>query len=61
MNNMQYPYFPGPFGGMPPQNNIEEELNSLKMEISRLKERVSNLENKKKNDYLKKDDTLYML
>lgn len=60
MNNMPYPYFPNPFSQMPPQN-LEEELNSLKMEISKLKERVNNLENKKKNDYLKKDDSLYML
>lgn len=61
MNNMPYPYFPGPFPQAPPQNNFEEELTSLRIEINNLKERLEKLENKKKNDYLKKDDNLYML
>jgi len=61
MNNMSYPYFPGPFNGFPHQINIEDELNSLKTEISKINERLNNIENQKKNNYLKKDDSLYML
>lgn len=61
MNNMPYPYFPSPFSPIPQQNNLDDELKYLKTEISKLKERIEILENKKKNDYLKKDDTLYML
>ncbi len=61
MNNLPYPYFPSPFGGMPPQINIEEEINNLKREIMRLNDRLEKLENKKTNDYLKKDDSLNMI
>ena len=57
--NMHYPFIPNliPYT----QNNIEEEIIKLKQEIYKLKERVSLLENEKKTDYLKKDDSLYMM
>lgn len=57
--NMHYPFIPNPIPY--PQNNIEEEIIKLKQEIYKLKERVSLLENEKKTDYLKKDDSLYMM
>ena len=61
MNNTPYPYFPNPFGQFQEQVKFEEEIKNLKIEIAKLKERLNNLENKKTNDYLKKDDSLYML
>lgn len=62
MNNMPYPYFPtNPFGQFQEQVKFEEEIKNLKIEIAKLKERLNTLENKKTNDYLKKDDSLYML
>lgn len=60
MNNLPYPYFPGPFGGMP-QFNLEEEINNIKRELFKLNERIENIENKKTNNYLKKDDSLNMI
>lgn len=61
MNNLPYPYFSNPFGAMPPQFNLEEELNNIKREIMKVNERIDRLENKKTNDYLKKDDSLNMI
>lgn len=61
MNNMSYPYFPTPFGQIPNQPNVDEEINNLKKEINKLKERINRLENKNTDDYLKKDDSLHML
>ena len=58
MNNMPFPFFQPQF---PMGNNIEEEIMKLKQEINHLKERIESLENKKKNDYLQKDDSLYMM
>ncbi len=60
MNNMQFPFIP-PYNMAPPRPNIEEELLRLKQEINILKERITKLENQNKNDYLQKDDTLYMM
>lgn len=56
MNNFQVPYIPLPF-----PNNIEYEIIKLKKEIKQLKERIKNLENENKDDYLEKDDGLYMI
>ena len=56
---MEYPFFPRP---MPyPQYNIEEEIIRLKQEIAKLKERLIKLEQEKTNNYLQKDDSLYMM
>lgn len=59
MNNMPYPFFPQSL--QPPQLNIYEELKRLQQEINILKEKINALENTNKKDYLKKDDSLYML
>ena len=59
MNNMPFPYLPPNFN-----YHLEkyiEEINKLKYEINKLKERITNLEKKEKKDYLKKDDSLYMM
>lgn len=58
MNNMQMPFFHGP-----PHItiNIEEEIIKLKQEINILKEKIKKLETKTKNDYMQKDDNLYMM
>ena len=47
MNNLPYPYFPGPFGGMP-QFNLEEEINNIKRELFKLNERIEKLFTKEK-------------
>lgn len=57
--NIQYSFIPRP---MPyPRNPIDEEIILLKQEINQLKERISKLEQEKKNNYLQKDDSLYMM
>lgn len=70
MNNVPFPYMPVPRVPMnsfpqqiPPMetNTLEEEVVKLQKEIKRIKERLNYLENKEKNDYLKKEDGLYML
>ena len=38
-----------------------EDINKLKMEIEELKQRVKALENKDKNNYLEKEEGLYIL
>lgn len=58
--NMQMPFFPYP-PHISPTINIEEEIIKLKQEINELKTKINNLENKNKNDYMKKDDNLYMM
>ena len=57
--NFHYPFMPNPIPY--PQNNFEEEIIKLKQEIYQIKERLSSLENQKKTEYLKKDDSLYMM
>lgn len=62
MNNMPSPYLPPQFiPNVIPNQQIQEEIIKLKKEISILKERIKNLEEKEHNDYLKKDDGLYMM
>ena len=58
MNNMPFPFFQQQF---PIGKSVEEEIIKLNQEINHLKERIEKLENKKKNDYLQKDDSLYMM
>lgn len=57
--NMHIPFFPYP----PPTStiNLEDEIIKLKKEIEQLKIKINNLENKNKIDYMKKDDTFYMM
>ena len=57
MNNMPYPFIQPPYY----QENIYNELRKIKEEIKLLKEQIKKLENINKKDYLKKDDTLYMI
>lgn len=60
MNNFQVPYIPYPY--MPlPNENIEKEIIRINKKIKELEERINRLENNNKNDYLKKDDGLYMI
>ncbi|MCI6107828.1 MAG: hypothetical protein SOU84_03345 [Candidatus Faecimonas sp.] len=65
MNQFPFPYIPN-FGipPMPPQkndSNFYQELEKLKQEINTLKKRISKLEYTTQNDYLKKEDGMYML
>ena len=63
MNNMPIPYmypFPNPNYQMPSYQN-QDELKKLKYEIDRLKERVQVLEEKSKNNYLKKEEGMYIM
>ena len=60
MNNFQVPYIPYPF--MPINNeNIERQIIVINKKVKDLEERVKALEENKNNNYLKKDDGLYML
>ena len=62
MNNMPYPYLPPQIiPNIDPNKQIQEEIIKIKHEINILKERIKNLEEKEHNDYLKKDDGLYMM
>ncbi len=65
MNQFPFPYIPN-FGmpPMPPQKNepnIYQEIEKLKQEINTLKKRISKLEHTPQNDYLQKEDGMYML
>ena len=57
MNNMRYPFIQPSYY----QENIYDELRKIKEEIILLKEQIKKIENINKKDYLKKDDTLYMI
>lgn len=62
MNQFPYPYIPNP--SMPffqQQKNLEQEIENLKVEINNLKKRIIKLEQNNQNDYLKKEDGMYML
>lgn len=64
MNQFPFPYLPNPMTPMPPPKdapNIRQEIEKLKQEINSLKKRVANLEQTPQNDYLKKEDGMYML
>ena len=54
MNNFNMPFPPNYF------INIPEEINKLNEKIKELEERLKQLENKN-NNYLKNDDTYYMI
>ncbi len=65
MNNYPWPYMPPQAPQQVPPfikpNNLEEEIIKLKNDVRILKERVSALEKKEKNEYLKKEDGMYMI
>ncbi len=64
MNNFPFPYMPNSYQQNNPYQqytNIEAEIMKLRQEIKILKEKVAFLEKKEKNDYLKKEDGLYMI
>ena len=57
MNNFQVPYIPYPYM-LPNPENIEQQINK---KLKELEKRINNLEKTNKDDYLKKDDGLYMI
>ena len=67
MNGFVFPYLPvppqQPGQQMPPPrpDNIQQEIEKLKQEINQLKKRIANLEQKPQNDYLQKEDGMYMI
>ena len=64
MNLFPFPYIPNPNIPTPHQNNnsnIYQEIEKLKQEINNLKKRISTLEQKPQNNYLQKEDGMYML
>ena len=61
MNQFPYPYIPPTMSYQPTPKNLEQEIEKLKAEINALKKRVAKLEQGGQNDYLKKEDGMYML
>lgn len=65
MNQFPFPYIPN--FGIPPvpppkdESNIYQEIEKLKQEINSLKKRITKLEQPPQNDYLQKEDGMYML
>lgn len=57
MNNYPYPFIPMNNN----QFNILEEIKKLKAEIKKLNEKIDAITTSKEKDYLKKDDSFYML
>ena len=65
MNQFTFPYIPNfSLPPVPPPkdgSNIYQEIEKLKQEINNLKKRISKLEKEPQNDYLQKEDGMYML
>ena len=64
MNLFPFPYIPNPNIPTPPSKNdpnIYQEIEKLKQEINNLKKRISALKQKPQNNYLQKEDGMYML
>ena len=64
MHQYLFPYIPNPTIPFPPQKNelnIQQEIEKLKQEINNLKKRIAKLEQTPQNDYLQKEDGMYML
>ncbi len=58
MNPFPFPYIPT----IPPkENNIYKELEKIKQEINELEKRIKKLEQNKENEYLQKEDGMYMI
>lgn len=65
MNQFPFPYIPN-FNMPPvppPKNdlNIYQEIEKLKHDVNNLKNKISKLEQGSQNEYLKKEDGMYML
>lgn len=65
MNQFPFPYIPN-FSiptAPPPKDelNLYQEIEKLKQEINSLKKRIAKLEQPLQNDYLQKEDGMYML
>ncbi len=65
MNQFPFPYIPNfNIPSAPPtknESNLYEEIEKLKQEINNLKKRITKLEQPTQNDYLQKEDGMYML
>lgn len=65
MNQFPFPYIPNfAMPPTPPQKNepgLLQEIENLKQEINNLKKRINKLEQISQNDYLQKEDGMYML
>lgn len=65
MNQFPFPYIPNfnipPVP--PPKNdfNIYQEIEKLKHDVNTLKNKISKLEQSPQNEYLEKEDGMYML
>ena len=46
---------------MPVNNNIEQHLIAIEKQLQELNQKIEELKNTKKQNYLQKDDNLYML
>ncbi len=65
MNQFPFPYIPNfNMPPVPPQKNdlnIYQEIEKLKHDVNNLKNKISKLEQGSQNEYLKKEDGMYML
>lgn len=57
----QYPYPIPIYNNFQENNNMIKEIQELKDIIKNLEERIYKLENNKNTNYLKKDDSYYMI
>ena len=58
MNPFSFPYIP-PIA--PPNENIITEIEKIKAQLNDLEKRIKTLEKKKENNYLQKEDGMYMI
>ena len=58
MNPFSFPYIP-PIA--PPNENIITEIEKIKAQLNDLEKRIKILEQKKENNYLQKEDGMYMI
>ena len=57
----QYPYPIPIYNNFQDNSNLLKEIQELKEKINTLEERIYKLENNKNTNYLKKDDSYYMI
>ena len=58
MNPFSFTYIP-PIA--PPNENIITEIEKIKAQLNDLEKRIKKLEQKKENNYLQKEDGMYMI